>query len=353
MVYLGESGVAMLLLASAEGSLLALVLGGMLVATGVITGWGLARLFTPRPAGADAQREELTALLGGLHHWTSDVSTDVSEYRSLIEMLTAEMAREAERTDQGLSPPTAHLLAQMMEANRHLQARLDVAESALQAQAADIDSFAREARTDALTSVSNRRVFDETLAAGLAAWHDKGQPVAVMLLDIDHFKSLNDTQGHLAGDAVLCQLGQLLRERAPRGALVARFGGEEFACIVTGTDLPTAASAAEQLRQAVASHTFTFERDALHITISCGVAQATFREEAFSLLKRCDTALYASKSAGRNVVHLHDGYHCLAITKNAIGELLPSAEEQIVKDFRDVCDDLRSRLSQLAATAER
>jgi diguanylate cyclase len=207
-----------------------------------------------------------------------------------------------------------------------------------------------EARTDPLTGLCNRRVFDEALRGALAAWHAQGKQVSIAILDIDRFKALNDGFGHMAGDLVLREVARLLKEHAPRGAFVARYGGEEFACILPGHDLAAACAAGECLRAAVAQHDFQFEQHPLQLTVSCGVAQAMFGEET-ALVKRGDTALYAAKSGGRNAVYLHDGYHCIAYrTGGTPGEASPTAEERLLRDIRDVRQDMRSRLAQVAVT---
>ncbi len=326
--------------------------GTLLLFAGLALGWGIGR-FGRRPvAVVEPNREHISGLLTNLLGWTSGVSTEVSEYRTLIEAMTQQVADEAQSSQHPSLVNTASLLKQMLEANRTLQARLDTAESMLQRQSSEIASYISQARTDALTGLNNRRVFDEGLATALAAWHAQRKPVGVILFDIDHFKILNDTLGHLAGDAVLRQLAELLRQNAPRGSLLARYGGEEFACVISGGDPATICRAAELLRAAVEGTLFTFERNSLRVTISSGVAQATFSEEAFELLKRGDNALYAAKSAGRNAVYLHDGYHCVPYSTRGEGETSPAVDEKVVQDFHDVCADLRSRLAQVSISTE-
>lgn len=328
--------------------------GTLLLISGLALGWCCGRLFQrPTANKPSAERfEEIAKLLTSLQGWTSGVATDVSEYRTLMEAFSEQLAAEAKRSAEPSLITTANLLTQMLEANRSLQARLDKAETTLVQQTREIAAYVSQARTDALTGLNNRRVFDESLASALSAWHAQRKPVGVVLFDIDHFKILNDTLGHLAGDAVLRQLAELLRQNAPRGAVIARYGGEEFACILTGDTQASLCEAAERLREAVEGTLFMFERNALRVTISCGAAQATFAEEAHALLQRGDNALYAAKSAGRNAVYLHDGYHCTPYTASRAREAELPAEEKIVQDFRDVCQDLRARLAQVAVSQE-
>lgn len=326
--------------------------GTLLLLAGLALGWCIGYLWRRPVTVVEPHREQISGLLTNLLGWTSGVSTEVSEYRTLIEAMTQQIADEAKSSDSPSLVTTGNLLTQMLEANRNLQARLDVAESTLQKQSGEIAAYISQARTDALTSLNNRRVFDEGLATSLAAWHAQRKPVGVILFDIDHFKILNDTLGHLAGDAVLRQLAELLRQHAPRGSLLARYGGEEFACVVSGGDPASTCRAAEQLRAAVEGTLFTFERNSLRVTISVGVAQATFSEEGVELLKRGDNALYAAKSAGRNAVYLHDGYHCVPYSTRGEGESSPAVDETVVQDFHEVCADLRSRLAQVSISSE-
>lgn len=322
--------------------------GASLLAAGLSLGWCWGRFMTRAAQSRDVDRERISDLLAPILAWANGISTDVSEYRTLIEAISEQIAREADQSAEPSIKATASLLAQMLEANRNLQARLDNAEATLQQQSTEIAAYISQARTDALTGLNNRRVFDEHLAASLAAWHAQGKPLGLVLFDIDHFKILNDTQGHLAGDAVLREVAALLKQHAPPGALLARYGGEEFACIVSGDCEDEVCQGAERLRATVEETLFVYERTSLRVTISCGVAQATFSECAAGLLKRGDNALYAAKSAGRNAVYRHDGYRCVPYTVQGRADHHLAEEEQFVQDFHSVCDDLRSRLAQIA-----
>lgn len=121
-------------------------------------------------------------------------------------------------------------------------------------------------------------------------------------MDIDHFKSINDTHGHLAGDAVLRQLAGLLQAQLRRDALVTRFGGEEFALVVPVADAQAAARVAERVRDAVARQPFDIGSGSLRVTVSVGLAMLTGRETLEATLQRADEALYRAKGAGRNRV---------------------------------------------------
>ena len=154
---------------------------------------------------------------------------------------------------------------------------------------------------DELTGVANRRFAIRQLHALLSRARRHGQELSVVLLDADRFKSLNDRHGHGAGDEVLRGLAQRLRGRVREEDVVARFGGEEFLVILPDTGAAGAATAAEDLRAAVAAEPFAVGRIALPLTVSAG--WATWRgDDLERLVARADRGLYAAKEAGRDCV---------------------------------------------------
>ncbi|HVR69405.1 MAG TPA: sensor domain-containing diguanylate cyclase [Vicinamibacteria bacterium] len=159
------------------------------------------------------------------------------------------------------------------------------------------------AEHDALTGLYNRRAFDDHLARAVAREDRQGGRFALLMLDIDHFKKLNDTYGHPAGDAALAGVARLLERLLRKGDLAARYGGEEFAAILPGSDEKGALGMAERVRQALESERLVFEGARLALTASFGAAvwPADGREAA-ALVGAADRALYAAKQAGRNRV---------------------------------------------------
>jgi diguanylate cyclase (GGDEF)-like protein len=157
---------------------------------------------------------------------------------------------------------------------------------------------------DGLTGLYNRRAFNELLASAIANEDRRaGGCLGLAILDLDHFKSLNDTYGHPAGDAALRSLARLLNQHLRKGDQAARFGGEEFVVILPGSDEERSMGAAERLRSALERHRFVFEGARIPLTASLGVAvwPADGREPE-ALLSASDRALYAAKQAGRNRV---------------------------------------------------
>jgi len=157
----------------------------------------------------------------------------------------------------------------------------------------------REASTDRLTGAYNRMRFDAELEGALARFHRYGTETALIMFDMDHFKWFNDTRGHDAGDRVLREVTQRVAATVREPDLLARWGGEEFTLILPETDAEGARDLAERLRRAVGD---TAVADAGHVTISLGVTRMSAGDDADSLLKRLDNALYRAKELGRNGV---------------------------------------------------
>jgi diguanylate cyclase (GGDEF)-like protein len=161
----------------------------------------------------------------------------------------------------------------------------------------------RLARTDALTGVANRRQFTDVAEQELARARRYGSDTAVAIVDLDHFKRVNDTHGHAVGDAVLRHLGERFRDELREIDLVARVGGEEFAVLLPETDAASALAVAERLRRSLGEASVTLAAGAaLHVTVSIGVAAVSAGGELDDLLRRADDALYRAKHGGRDRV---------------------------------------------------
>ena len=160
-----------------------------------------------------------------------------------------------------------------------------------------------EADTDALTGQPNRRALDELLRHQVERAHAVGRAFSILLLDIDHFKLVNDTHGHGAGDDTLRAFAQRVREHLRQGDTCARYGGEEFVVVLPGTSLVAALEVAERLRQGVAEASL-MSVPLVRATVSIGAAQHVPGETVEQLLARADTAVYAAKRGGRNQVRV-------------------------------------------------
>jgi diguanylate cyclase (GGDEF)-like protein len=159
--------------------------------------------------------------------------------------------------------------------------------------------------TDALTGLANRRSLADNLERHLARFRRNGRPFCVLMLDLDHFKTVNDRHGHVVGDAVLCAFAATLAESVRSVDVVARYGGEEFTVILFETGRDEARESAERIRARVQEMRVEPEGGpALAVTVSIGIAEAgTADASAGDLLRRADQALYRAKRAGRNGVY--------------------------------------------------
>jgi diguanylate cyclase (GGDEF)-like protein len=158
------------------------------------------------------------------------------------------------------------------------------------------------ATTDSLTGVYNRRTFKELAEPQLSRSRRANLPVSLLMLDLDHFKRVNDTYGHLAGDDVLKSFAVLVRNCLRKEDLLARYGGEEFVVLLPGAAPPAAAILAERIREEVAARPFDANRHLVRVTVSIGVASEAgdTLPSLEAMLGRADEALYAAKNQGRN-----------------------------------------------------
>ena len=219
-----------------------------------------------------------------------DQPLTLAELRAMVAAIAAETTAIVDRQTR--------LQSQLMESSQQL-AELRVV----------LDSARREAMTDGLTGIANRRGFDLALAAAAETAVQTGMPMTLLMVDIDHFKRFNDTHGHLVGDHVLKLVAKVLTEGVKGRDTVARYGGEEFSVILPHTGLANAVTLAEQLRASVGSRQIinrTRNANYGSVTLSVGAAEYRPGEDLLALMRRADEALYTAKRGGRNRVCAED-----------------------------------------------
>jgi diguanylate cyclase (GGDEF)-like protein len=168
-------------------------------------------------------------------------------------------------------------------------------------EAAYHEEIQRLMRYDGLTGVFNKRHFEEALRAAMTPAKSASR-AALIVFDLDHFKNVNDTWGHTAGDAVLRQVATIVVGQLSDPQLMGRVGGEEFAVLWTGADAARAHDLAERIRRAVETASFNFDGTAIPITVSLGVAETRSGDTAEAFFERADARLYEAKRSGRNRV---------------------------------------------------
>ena len=157
-----------------------------------------------------------------------------------------------------------------------------------------------QATLDSLTGLPNRRGFDLLAAQAMQEAQREPKPLTAMLLDLDHFKRLNDTHGHLAGDLVLAGFARDLESCLRQSDIVCRWGGEEFIVLLKDTDAHAALKIAEKVRHLIEQQRYSYQGNALRITVSIGLTTLQPDDTLHNLLSRADQAMYRAKLSGRN-----------------------------------------------------
>jgi len=226
------------------------------------------------------------------------VRKNLAKHRASIDRFKERVARLNPDRQEAIWKELRREAEEMLKPTSQLASQMAVAYDEIRQQTANLMTF-MEVRTDPLTGVHNRRGLDETLSAQFAMMTRYESTFAIAFFDIDHFKQVNDQQGHLHGDRILQDLAKLLDDSVRETDVVARYGGEEFVVVMPQTDLEGAVTFAERLRSMV-------EQEML-VTVSGGVTVALDGDTHESLFDRADGALYHAKASGRNRVFCHTG----------------------------------------------
>ena len=307
-----------------------------------------------RQAGLIAQR---------LQSLADEMSSNVGAHRAHLDQASQALTSDEHQNDEKLAEFVTDVIGDIVRANQSLQTKLETAEKRLQEQQSEIETHISRSMTDPLTGLPNRRDFSDRLEERMAGWKRRGEVFSLLMLDVDHFKKLNDKHGHQAGDEVLKTIGRALRGVLRRDDAVARYGGEEFVMILPGTTLEQARAVAEKVRQTIAKVEVNRGGTKITATISGGLATIQREEQSESLMQRADAALYAAKAGGRNCAYLHDGKVCRAnvetpagaaapfstgpkgTEKKSAGRAFPAANqpphEEISAELAQTCEELR------------
>jgi diguanylate cyclase len=194
---------------------------------------------------------------------------------------------------------------EMRDINKALEDRLTLSKSEISNLQQSLEAIRAESLTDPLTGLGNRKYFDRSIDAAVQSALADGEPLSLLMFDIDHFKSFNDSYGHLTGDQVLRLVGMSLRQTIKGQDITARYGGEEFAVVLPNTALRQALTVADHIRRAVMAKELKKKSTGEilgRVTISVGVSMLKPDDDTDSLIERADACLYAAKRNGRNRV---------------------------------------------------
>ena len=243
--------------------------------------------------------EQVMAMIGA-------AAGNASSYSESLANVTQKLGVAAdEPAVRAIVESLVHATKEMEKNNQALEARLSASKQEINQLQENLEVVRNESLTDPLTSLANRKYFDEALAKAIADSRTKNEALTLMMTDVDHFKRFNDSFGHLTGDQVLRLVASSVKQNVKGQDIAARYGGEEFAVVLPNTVLRSAITVADHIRRAVMSKELMKRSTGEHlgrVTISVGVASLQPNDTAQMLIERADTCLYAAKRSGRNRV---------------------------------------------------
>ncbi|MCK5165652.1 MAG: GGDEF domain-containing protein [Desulfobacula sp.] len=193
----------------------------------------------------------------------------------------------------------------LVKSGRRLQTRMKISSDDLKQLHQELEKSQQEAQTDSLTLLINRRGLEKKLELERIRARQNDSPFSIIMVDIDHFKRVNDTFGHLVGDSLLKSIAYMLKEHLRRNDIAARYGGEEFLILLPETGIEGAKAVAQKIRKTLSTKEWKLKESGKSmgkITVSMGIAIYKFNEPEESLIKRADDALYLAKNKGRDQI---------------------------------------------------
>jgi diguanylate cyclase len=229
-----------------------------------------------------------------------------NSYTESLTSVTDKLSSTKDRESLRVIVESLVATANEMKQNNHvLERALNASKEEINQLQESLEVVRNASLTDPLTSLANRKHFDESLAQAIAESAERSEPLSLLMTDIDNFKNFNDTWGHLTGDQVLRLVAISLKQNVKGQDIAARYGGEEFAVILPNTVLRSALAVADHIRRAVMSKELmkrSTGQNLGRVTISLGCATAREGDTMQSLISRADACLYAAKRSGRNRV---------------------------------------------------
>ncbi|MEM9588302.1 MAG: GGDEF domain-containing protein [Planctomycetota bacterium] len=300
----------------------------------------------------DPSPEVISEVADKLRSFAGALAVNVDDHQSRVQAVNDSL----NESDHQLSPEEIlGAVNQLVAANEGMQAQLQSAQAQIHEQALQLESAEKQAATDALTRIANRRCLDDHLAARFSMGHEEAGSLA--LFDVDHFKQFNDVHGHRAGDEVLRVVASILNVKLQSYGLVARYGGEEFAVVLDGVPIKESRKLVEIARQAVAARQISFEGKQLKVTMCAGIAELSEDESLQQWIQRSDDGLYASKEAGRDCAHWMKKHKPVlvggAMAKAARGKAAVATKASGKSGSSDVSQAASAKVADPKMTADR
>lgn len=275
------------------------------VGVGLFCGFFIGRFYTlnNEPKRLKQDRETTLNALMSVMRSTDRLNEDVDTHNVALQSAQKELeCIESEDQFEALQSALMSNIARVVQSNRKLENDLVVSRFKLETQAQELDRTRKEARTDSLCDIGNRKAVDETLQFMVSRYQTEKITFGLMLIDIDHFKRINDTFGHQAGDEVLTSISKALKECVRPEDFVGRLGGDEFVVILEGLTDETADLVGSRIRSTIELYDFSIDNSGQStvVTMSMGLAVISENDDAAKLYERADQALYKSKQLGRN-----------------------------------------------------
>ena len=230
---------------------------------------------------------------------TADSATDINQLKDTVKSQLGNIRLVIDHYQQ--TDQAQQFLAEQLQA---LGAKIKTMEVEAEQNRTTLETHRQKALHDPLTELPNREAYNERAPAEVQRWLRYGRPLTIAIFDIDHFKAINDTYGHQAGDRVIKVIGRSIAKRLREVDFFCRYGGEEFVALMPETDSQTALVVLEKVRTAIADAAFNYKDQPMSITLSVGLTEFKLNDGLDSAFERADQALYTAKSSGRNRCHL-------------------------------------------------
>lgn len=310
------------------------------VGVGLMCGFFIGRFYTLTNETnrlRNSRDDTLTALMT-LMSSTDRLNEDVDIHNASLQSAKQELElMEPDNSIVRLQSELVTNITRVVESNRRLENDLVVSRFKLENQAQELDRTRKEARTDALCNVGNRKAVDENLQFMVSRYHSEQQAsFGLMLIDIDHFKRINDTFGHQAGDEVLTSIAIALKECVRPEDFVGRLGGDEFCILLDGLTSADAELVGARIRSTVELYDFSINDSGQStvVTMSMGLAIMRPEDDAVAIYERADQALYKSKQLGRNRLYTISSEHDEGLTSTNSEPVFDESLGRSYEDFK-------------------